>query len=106
MICSAVCVLMTLAFLLETAWLAVSMSAAGLSWWAVIVADPDSDVVSAGRFAHARHVSVICDVFGACWQSPANNLPARPLSRGKPSAGLRRGGHRAPHVPMLLWWAS
>jgi hypothetical protein len=102
MIASAVFVLMTLAFLLETAWLAVSMSAAGLSWWPS--SWPTRTVTSyrLGGLLTSGTVSVICDIFGACWQSPANNLPARSLSRGKPSAGPRRSGHRAPHVPMLV----
>ena len=52
---SAVCALTTLAFLLDAALLTATANVAGSWEWSVILGDPDSDLVSAGRFVHARH---------------------------------------------------
>ncbi len=46
---------------------------------------------------------MIRDIFGALWPSPANDVPMRLPSHGKPSAAPGHGGDRAPDVPMLLW---
>lgn len=52
---SAVCALMMLALRLDAAVLAAAANVARVRGMAVILSDPDGDVIPAGRFVHDRH---------------------------------------------------
>ena len=103
MISSAVCALMTLAFMLDAARLAATAKAAGSVRWPSSLATRTVTSYLLGGLFMPGTVSVICDIFGARWPSLADDMPTRLPSHGKPSAAPGRGGHLAPHVPMLVW---
>ena len=103
MISPAVCALTTLAFTLDAARLAATAKAAGSGRkWPSSPATRTVTSYLPGGLSMSGTVGVICDICGAGWPSPANDMPTRLTSHGNPSAA-RHGGHRAPPVPMLLW---
>jgi hypothetical protein len=103
MISCAVCALMTLAFMVGAARLAATAKAAGPARWPSSLATRTVTSYLPGGLFMPGTVSVICDIFGARWPSPADEVPTRLPSQGTPSAGSRHAGDRAPPVPMLVW---
>jgi hypothetical protein len=84
---SAVCALTALAFLLDAALLAAAAKAAGRGM-AVILGDPDGDVVPAGRFVHARHPKRDMRHFRALIESVDSS--ARPRRKGEGATPARK----------------
>jgi hypothetical protein len=65
MISSAVCALMTLAFMLDAAWLAAAAKAAGSGEWPSSLATRTVTSYLPGGLVMPGTVSAICDILGA-----------------------------------------
>ena len=102
MISSAVCALRTLAFTRDAARLAAAAKAAGSAEWPSSPATRTVTSYLPGGLVMPGTVSVICDILGARWPSPADDV-ADAVAIPRKRSAARHGGHRAPHVPML-WW--
>jgi hypothetical protein len=91
MISSAVCALRTPASLLDAARLAATAKAAGSGReWPSSLATRTVTSYLPGGLSMSGAVGVICDIPGARWPSPADDMPMRLPSHGKPSAAPPR----------------